>query len=162
MHLCIIFVLIKFSSCHRPLLLSSCIIPRDERSETICQAILDTLNDKARYLDEWTVVHENMFGQDHSIPQGSEIHLSKLEGGLITTDTCNAARLLGRLLVDVVDQAVEEKRQFLGTLNDDNTNTLQSAMILDCHNHMRNVLIKAAVIVLSVYLSKVLESHNNV
>ena len=137
------------------MLLSSCIIPRDERSETICQAILDTLNDKARYLDEWTIVHENMFGQDHSIPPGSEIHLSKLEGGLVTTDTCNVACLLGRLLVDVVDQAVEERQQFLGTLNANNTNTLQSAMILDCHNHMRNVLIKAAVIVLSVYLSKV-------
>ena len=97
-----------------------------------------------------------MFGQDHSIPLGSEIHLSKLEGGLVTTDTCNAARLLGRLLVDAVDQAVEERRQFLGTPDDKNTNTLQSAMIVDCHNHMRNVLIKAAVIVLSVYLSKVL------
>ena len=29
-------------------------------------------------------------------------------------------------------------------------------MILDCHNHMRNVLVKAAVSVLSVYLNKVL------
>ena len=110
MHLCIIFVLIKFSSCHRPLFLSSCIIPRDERSETICQAILDTLNDKTRYIDEWTVVHENMFGQDHSIPQGSEIHLSKLEGGLITTDTCNAARLLGRLLVDIRVDNIDSPR----------------------------------------------------
>ena len=138
------------------MLLSSCIIPRDERSETVCQAILDTLNDKARYLDEWTVVHEKMFGKDHSIPPGSEIHLSKLEGGLVTTDTCNAARLLGRLLVDAVDQAVEEKQQFLGTVNDNNTNPLPSAMVMDCHNHMRNIFIKAAVIALSAYLSKVL------
>ncbi len=88
------------------MLLSSCIIPRDEQSETICQAILDELNSKAEYLDHWTIVHEKMFGPNHSIPPGSEIHLSKIEGGLITTNTCNSARLLGRLVVDAVENAV--------------------------------------------------------
>ena len=61
------------------------------------------MEQKGNNLDEWRVVHERMFDTNHSIPPGSEIHLSKLEGGLINTDTCNAARLLGQLLVDAVD-----------------------------------------------------------
>jgi hypothetical protein len=82
-------------------------IPTDERSETIRDTILDTLSSKATHLDQWAVIHEKMFGSDHSIPPSYEIHLSKLGGGLINTDTCNAARLLGQLLVDAVDFAVE-------------------------------------------------------
>ena len=79
---------------HRPLLLTSSIIPKDEKSETICDAIVQTINDKASHLDQWAVVHEKMFGDTHSIPSSSQIHMSKLEGGLVNTDTCNGARII--------------------------------------------------------------------
>jgi hypothetical protein len=99
-------------------------IPCDERSESIRDTILDTLNSKATHLDKWATVHEKMFGSGHSIPPSYKIHLSKLEGGLINTDTCNGARLLAQLLVDAVDFAVEEKRQLTGDdTNNDNTIT---------------------------------------
>ena len=80
------------------------------------------------------MVHERMFGQTHSIPSSSQIHLSKLEGGLVNTDTCNGACLLAQLLVDAIDFAVEEKRALAGD-NDNNHNTL-TTMVEDCHNHL--------------------------
>ena len=87
------------------------------------------------------MVHEKMFGDTHSIPSSSQIHLSKLEAGLVNTDTCNGARLLAQLLVDAVDFAVEEKRA-LSRDNDSSPNTL-TTMVQDCHNHMHNIWIKA-------------------
>jgi hypothetical protein len=97
-----------------------------------------------------------MFDTNHSIPPGLEIHLSKLEGGLINTNTCNGARLLGQLLVDAVDHAVQEKRELTGEIADNLLNGIHSAMVQDCNNHMRNVWINAVTITLSVYLNKVL------
>ncbi len=101
------------------------------------------------------MVHESMCGADHSIPSGAEIHLLKLEGGLITTDTCNAARLLGQLMVDAVDNAVAEKRQLQGNFNNNN-NDITTTMVQDSHNDMQNVWIKAVFIQLSKYLNNVL------
>ncbi len=105
------------------------------------------------------MVHEKMFGDTHSIPSSSQIHLSKLEGGLVNTDTCNGARLLAQLLVDAVDFAVEEKRALSGE-NDNHPNTL-TTMVQDCHNHMRNIWIKAVTHRLSSYLNKVLADDLN-
>ena len=101
------------------------------------------------------MVHESVFGADHSIPLGSEIHLSKLKGGLITTDTCNAAHLLGQLMVDAVDNAVAEKRKLQGNITNNNSN-ITTTMVQDFHNHMRNVRIRAVVIRLLKHLNKVL------
>jgi hypothetical protein len=91
----------------RPLLISSCIFPEDERSETVSKGIIKTLSDKAKLLDQWISVHESMFGNDHDIPSANEIHLSKLNRGVITTDTCNSARLISSLLATAIRMAVE-------------------------------------------------------
>ena len=93
-----------------------------------------------------------MFGADHSIPLGSETHLSKLKG---TTATCNAACLLGQLMVDAVDNALAEKRQLQCNVTKHNSD-ITTTMVQDCHNHMRNGWIKAVVIRLSKHLNKVL------
>ena len=136
----------------RPLLISSCIFPEDERSETVCKAIIDTLIDKSKLLDQWMTVHESMFpNHQHDIPSGSDIHLSKLQYGLITTDTCNSARLLSRLLADKVKSAVEQK---MGNLDGSNVIVLTQ----DCHHHLRNVWIEAVNKRLSSYLNEVLAS----
>jgi hypothetical protein len=84
-----------------------------------------------------------MFGTNHSIPSGSEIHLSKLEGGLINTVTCNAARFL-------------EKQELTGEVANNLLNSIHSTMDQDCHHHMLNVWVNAVTIAPSVYLSKVL------
>jgi hypothetical protein len=49
-----------------PLLLTSSIIPKDECSETIAEAVLEAINTKASHLDGWAAVHEKMGGQWHS------------------------------------------------------------------------------------------------
>jgi hypothetical protein len=138
-----------------PLLLTSSIIPKDECSETIAEAVLEAINTKASHLDGWATVHEKMFSTTHDIPCSSEIHLSKMEGGLVTTDTCNSARLLGKILVDAVEFHVNEKRELEGINGNDNDNDVV-AMIQDCHNHMRNVWIKAVTVRLSIFLNKAL------
>ncbi len=77
----------------------------------------------------------------------------------MNTDTCNGARLLAQLLVDAVDFAVEEKRALSG-VNDNHPNTI-ATMVQDCHNHMRNIWIKAVTHRLSSYLNKVLADDLN-
>ncbi len=120
----------------RPLLISSCIFPEDERSETVSKAIIETLSNKAKLLDQWILVHQSMFGNNHDIPSANEIHLSKLNRGVITTDTCNSARLISRLLADAIRMAVEEKIQQNGDNPEDHTVIV---LTQDCHHHLRNV-----------------------
>jgi hypothetical protein len=79
--------------------MTSSIIPNDECSETVAKAILEAINSKAHHLDGWAMVHVKMNSTTRDIRCSSEIHLSsKMEGSLDTTDTCNSARLLGRIL----------------------------------------------------------------
>ena len=135
----------------RPLLLSSCIFPEDERSETVCRSILETLKEKAQLLEKWRATHEKMFGADHDIPSAEEMHMSKLEGGTITTDACNAARLESSKIADEVVKAVKEKIAKEG-LKDRDVLVLRQ----DCHHHLRNVWIGAITKRLSAYLDDIL------
>ena len=137
----------------RPLLISSCIFPEDERSETICKSIVETLKEKASLLDQWIVVHETMFDTNHDIPSANAIHLSKLRNGVVTTDTCNAARLLSSLIRDAVIEAVGEK---LCNDGQDSEDEQIHVYTQDCHNHMRNVWIGAVTQRMSSYLNEVL------
>ena len=93
-------------------------------------------------LDQWIVVHESMFGTNHDIPSAEAIHLSKLWDGIITTDTCNSARLLNSLIKDAVTQAVGEKiSDCSGNPDDEQINVYTQ----DCHNHIQNVWIGAVI-----------------
>ena len=91
-------------------------------------------------LDQWKSVHETMFGSNHDIPSAAEMHISKLEGGITNTDTCNAARLTSKLLAEAMEQAVNEK-----IVSGGEGAELKPVMVLrqDCHHHMRNVWIGA-------------------
>ena len=74
-----------------------------------------------------------MFGNDHDIPSANKIHLSKLNQGVITTDTCNSAQLISRLLADAIRMAVEEKIQ----QNGENLEELTSMILTqDCYHHL--------------------------
>lgn len=94
-----------------------------------------------------------MFGSNHDIPSAAEMHISKLEGGVINTDTCNAARLTSKLLAEAIEQAVNEKFVSGGADAE-----LKPVTVLrqDCHHHMRNVWIGAVTKRLSSYLNEVL------
>ncbi len=142
----------------RPLLISSCIFPEDERSETVCKSILDTICEKASLLDQWKCVHENMFGLNHDIPSPAEMHISKLEGGVINTDTCNAARRISLLLSESVEKAVKEK-----FVNNRGASEMKPVTMLpqDCHHHIRNVRIGAVTKRLSTYLNEILTCDLN-
>jgi hypothetical protein len=139
----------------RPLLLSSCIFTEDERSTTVCKSIIDTLNEKALLLDQWAEKHEAMFGASHDIPPRESIHLSKLQDGVITTDTCNAARLLSSMIAEKVEEAVQVK---ISEEGGDAASATINAYCQDCHNHLRNVWIGAMTKRLSTYLNEVLAS----
>ena len=141
---------IFFSFIYRPLLLSSCIFPEDERSETVCKSIVDTLKEKASLLDQWRTVHEAEYGQTHDIPSSDEMHMSKLAGAIVNSDTCNGARLTSSLLLDEIEKAVEEKMRERGELGD------PLVMQQDCHHHLRNVWIGAVTKSLSKYLNEIL------
>ena len=136
-------------------MISSYIFPEDERSETVCKSIIDTLHEKGQLLDQWIAIHESMFGTDHDIPSAHAIHLSKLNHGVINTDTCNAARLLNSMICDAVDTAVREKIELEGGNSDD-----ACVLVLqqDCHHHLRNVWIRAVVKHLSTDINKIMAS----
>ena len=116
---------------------------------------METLKEKASLLDQWIVVHKSMFDTNHDIPSAEAIHLSKLQDGIITTDTCNSARLLSSLIKDAVTQAVGQKIGDCGGNPDDMQINVYTQ---DCHNHMRNVWIGAVTKCLSSYLNEILAS----
>lgn len=146
------------SNARRPLLLSSCVFPEDERSETVCTAIIETIKEKAALLDQWRSHHEKLYGAnaEHDIPVSAEMHLSKMKGGLVNADTCNSARLTSAMLCDAIEDAVEEERISHG-VNEDDDLTQPIVLRMDCHHHLRNVWIGALNKHLSKYLDNILQ-----
>ena len=94
-----------------PLLLSTCIYPEENRSETLCRTIIDTVKEKALLLDKWKKFHEDQFGPyTHNIPDSLELCLTKMRhGGIMITNACNSARKLSYLLVEEVTKICEDK-----------------------------------------------------
>ncbi len=133
-----------------PILLTTGIIPENEKSEELCKTILEVIADKGQLLDKWKQVHEELFGNDHDIPDSSELNVTKLANhGVITTDTCNSARKLSRLL----REAIAEKARQEGILDEDKIKVHQ----MDCHHHLRNVWIGAMNRILSKYLAELMK-----
>ena len=88
-----------------PTLLSTSIIPENETSETLADAIASEVEKKAALLSDWKAIPERMFpNRQHDIPAGSQLSIGKLsEYGLVTTDTCNSAQKLNRLLCEKIE-----------------------------------------------------------
>ena len=79
------------------------------------------------------------------------MHLSKLEGSVVTADTCRGARLTSDYIIDEVVKAVKEKIANEGSDNRDIVVLKQ-----DCHHHLRNVWIGAIINHLSKFLNEML------
>ena len=119
---------------YRSLLLSTCIYPEENRSETLCRTIIDTVKEKALLLEKYKKFHEDQFGPEtHKIPNSFELCLSKMShGGSISTNTCNYSRKLPSLLVEEVTKICEEKYLEKG---EDSANVL--IMKTYYHNHLQ-------------------------
>ena len=96
-------------------------------------------------------MHERIFpNRQHDIPAGSQLSIGKLsEYGLVTTDTCNSAQKLNRLLCENIE---------LTALEDGIKLTKEEVQVCSqwCHNHLRNIWIGATNKCLSKYLNELL------
>ena len=131
-----------------PVLLTTSILAENESSEVVCDSILDTISRKGELLTQWKDMYVALYGEDdtdHDIPPAESLCITKMaDHGTITTDTCNGARKIARLL----KSAIEEK-----CVANDMTEDQIYIFVLDCWNHLRNVWIGEMNRVLSTYLA---------
>ena len=88
--------------------------------------------------------------KQHDIPAGSQLSIGKLSDyGMVTTDTCNSARKLNKLLCNKIE---------LKALADGIKLTNEEVKVCSqwCHNHLRNIQIGATKKALSKYLNELL------
>ena len=116
----------------KSIVLSTSIIPENELSETQCDAIVAEFERCGRMLGRWKKVAQRVCPEyAHLIPDDKEMCISKFaKGGLLTTDGCNTAQKVRRLLKDSIEVAAREKG-----LSDNEILVLE----VDCWNHLRNV-----------------------
>ena len=103
-----------------------------------------------RLLTLWKEEHERMFGEGSwakaDMPSADNIGLHRLsENAVIMSDTCNAARATKRLLAEMAEKAGRER---LGTeawekMSEEEREEKVKCHLGDCHDHMRNIIIKA-------------------
>jgi hypothetical protein len=131
--------------------LSGSIIAEDSTAEEQSRAIIASFSEAGQLLQEWTQVTIDMFPkrQDlaNMIPDPSHMCPTKLLGGMISTDTCNTARKTRQTLSNHIIQMGRDRG-----FNDE-------ALVLyqgNCHQHLRNILVDAAVDHLSSKLSQLL------
>jgi len=120
-------------------------------AEAISQDIEHKLFAHARrLLTLWKEEHERMYGpgswEKASMPSPSNIGMHRLsENAVLMSDTCNAARATKRLLAEMAEKAGRER---IGTeawegMSEEEREKACKCHLGDCHDHMRNILIKA-------------------
>ena len=92
------------------------------------------------------VIFEELYpGVSHSIPAASELSIAKLSRGAITSDNCNGALKVKRLMVEQVQTAV--KAEFTdaewSALSSEQQTSRLLVLEVDCWNHLRNVWLGA-------------------
>ena len=60
------------------ILLTTNIIPENEKSATICESILDAIEDKGKLLTKWRDVYELLYDDDHDIPLAEDLTITKI------------------------------------------------------------------------------------
>ena len=103
-----------------------------------------------RLLTLWKEEHERMYGTGSwakaSMPLADNIGLHRLsENAVLMSDTCNAARATKRLLAEMAEKAGMDR---LGTevwekLSEAEREAKVKCHLGDCHDHLRNIIIKA-------------------
>ena len=102
-----------------------------------------------RLLTLWKEEHEDMYPgtwDSSGMPSPDNIGLHRLsENAVIMSDTCNPARATKRLLAEMAEKAGRER---IGTeawekLSEEEREEKVKCHLGDCHDHMRNIIIKA-------------------
>ncbi len=127
------------------------IIAEDSTAEEQSLATIASFGEAGQLLQEWKDVTLEMFPQCQDlidmIPDPSDISPTKLLGGMVSTDTCNTARLTRQTLCDAI---IKEGRE--AGLEDDKLLMFQG----NCHQHLRNILADAGENHLSSKLTELL------
>ena len=117
-----------------PILLSTSIIPETEESDRVANAIAIEVEKKAALMNDWKLLHEKIFpNRQHNIPAGLQLSIGKLSDYcMVTTDTCNSAQKLNRLLCKKIE---------LKVLADGIKLTNKEVKVCSqwCHNHLQNI-----------------------
>ena len=102
-------------------------------------------------MNDWKLLHEKIFpNRQHNIPAGLQLSIGKLSDYcMVTTDTCNSAQKLNRLLCKKIE---------LKVLADGIKLTNKEVKVCSqwCHNHLQNIWIGATNKALSKYLNELL------
>ena len=121
-----------------PVVVSSCIFMEDEKSDTQADGILAKIDSLKHQLERLSsMVEEKCPDKIELVPSPDEIDIEKLgDGGVVMTDTCNAAQKLRRILVSIADGVFD----------------------LDCVNHLRNVWFGGVEKALTKHLNELLRT----
>ena len=94
---------------HTNVVLSSAAVLEGKSAKFTVESIIKMMKKGGELLDGWAEVMERDFpNSNHSIPLGSEVNVSKMKNGHLTTDACDTARKTRRLLVEEIHAAAEE------------------------------------------------------
>ena len=112
-----------------------------------------------RLLTLWKAEHELMYGKGSwekaDMPFADNIGLHRLsENAVIMSDTCNAARATKRLVAEMAEKAGRER---IGTevwekMTQGEREAKCQCHLGDCHDHLRNIIIKAMATAATDYL----------
>ena len=94
-----------------PMILRAAMIGTGESSEQQVEEILEmAIRRGATKLGRLREVFEELFpGVEHDIPDMGEINIAKLAGGMITSDNCNRALKVKRVMVEAVQEAIKHE-----------------------------------------------------
>lgn len=89
---------------YKTVLMSCCIFPEDETAKQQIESIDNFLKEQGALLEEWKLVIEKMYPDYvHDIPDAASLDLGKLaDGGVVTTDTCNSAKSVMRMMIELI------------------------------------------------------------
>ena len=103
-----------------------------------------------RLLTLWKEEHEGKYGEGSwekaEMPSPDNIGLHRLsENAVIMSDTCNAARATKRLLAEMAEKAGRERigDEAWEEMSEEEREEKVRCHLGDCHDHMRNIIIKA-------------------
>ena len=103
-----------------------------------------------RLLNLWKDEHESMHGkgawEKAGMPSADNIGLHRLsENAVLMSDTCNAARATKRLLAEMAEKAGRERigSEAWDAMSEAERESKCTAHLGDCHDHLRNIIIKA-------------------
>ena len=120
--------IINESGNFKSICLSGSIIAEDSTAEEQSRSIIASFGEAGQLLHEWKDVTLEMFPRRQDlidmIPDPSDMSPTKLLGGMVSTDTCNTARLMRQTLCDAI---IKEGRE--AGLEDDMLHMYQG----NCH-----------------------------